>query len=158
MKKFSLLLTVLVMSFSVAAVYAASPAADDKAERVRLSKDLHDIRNIRERINGIIAGAADTIPPEDREDFQRYVQLKVDYDALEAKSIAYAADVYTVPEFKAMIAYFGSADGQSAEAKGAVFADKISKDIIAQVDAAILAAKYDGVPEDRLPKVNPKTP
>lgn len=155
MKKISLLLTVLIMSFSVMAVYAATPV-DDKAERISLSKDLHDIRNIRERINGIIADAANTIPPEDREDFQKYVQLKVDYDALEAKSIEYAADVYTVPELKAMIAYFGSPDGQAAEAKGPVFADKISKDIIAQVDAAILAAKYDGVPETSLPKIDPK--
>lgn len=155
MKKISVLLTLVVLSLSVVAVSAATPT-DDKAERVRLSKDLHDIRNIRERINGIIASAADTIPPADREDFQRYVQLKVDYDALEAKSIAYAADIYTVPELKAMIAYFGSADGQSAESKGAAFSDKISKDIIAEVDAAILAAKYDGVPDEHLPKIQGK--
>jgi hypothetical protein len=157
MKKISVLIALVVLSLSVVAVSAATPV-DDKAERVRLSKDLHDIRNIRERINGIISSAADTIPPADREDFQKYVQLKVDYDALEAKSIAYAADIYTVPELKAMIAYFGSPDGQSAESKGAAFSDKISKDIIKQVDAAILAAKYDGVPEDHLPKIAPKTP
>ena len=155
MKNLSLLLAVLVLSFSAVAVHAASPVVDDKAERIRLSKDLHDIRNIRARINGIISSAADTIPPEDREDFQRYVQLKIDYDALEEKSIAYAAEIYTVPELKAMIAYFGSPDGQSAEAKGEVFTTKISKDIVAQVDAAILAAKYDGVPDSALPKINP---
>lgn len=153
MTKLSVLLACVVLSLSVVAVSAATPA-NDKAERVRLSKDLHDIRNIRERINGIIAGAADTIPPADREDFQRYVQLKVDYDALEAKSVEYAAEIYTVPELKAMIAYFGSPDGQSAESKGGVFSDKISKDILEQVDAAILAAKYDGVPEEHLPKIN----
>ncbi len=155
MKTFSLLLAVLVLSFSALAVGAA-PAGDDKAERVKLSKDLHDIRNIRERIHATILEAANTIPPEDREDFQKYVQLRINYDALEEKSIQYAADVYTVPELKAMIAYFGSPDGQSAEAKGAVFSGKISKDIIAEVDAAILAAKYDGVPAEHLPKINGK--
>jgi len=155
MKKFILILTCAVLSLSAFSVFA-DPVANDKAERIKLSKDLHDIRNIRERINATILEAANTIPLEDREDFQKYVQLKVDYDALEAKSVEYAADVYTAPELKAMIAYFGSADGQSAEAKGQIFADKIGKDILAQVDAAILAAKYDGVPEKSLPKINPQ--
>lgn len=154
MKKLSVLLAVAVLSLSmVSAVYAESQDFD-KAERIRLSKDLHDIRNIRDRINATILDAANAIPPEEREDFQKYVQLKVDYDALEAKSVSYAADVYTAPELKAMIAYFGSADGRSAEAKGQIFVDKITKDIIAQVDAAILAAKYDGAPDNLLPKTN----
>ncbi len=156
MKKLSVLLAVAVLSLSmVSAVYAESQDFD-KAERVSLSKDLHDIRNIRDRINATILDAANAIPPEEREDFQKYVHLKVDYDALEAKSVSYAADVYTAPELKAMIAYFGSADGQSAEAKGQIFVDKITKDIIAQVDAAILAAKYDGAPDNLLPKTNPQ--
>lgn len=155
MNKISVLLAVAVLAFSAGMVFAG-PAENDQAERIKLSKDLHDIRNIRERINATIQDAANAVPPEDKEDFQKYVQLKVDYDALEVKSIQYAADVYTVPELKAMIAYFGSADGQSAEAKGQIFADKISKDIIAQVDAAILAAKYDGVPAERLPKIDKK--
>lgn len=154
MKKSFLLLAVVMLSLSVGVVYA-DPAVDDKAERVNLSKDLHDIRNIRDRINGTIAGVAETLPPEDREDFSKYVQLKIDYDALEKKSIDYAAEIYSVPELKAMIAYFGSADGQSAEAKGGDYADKIGKDIMKDIDAAILAAKYDGVPEKSLPKATP---
>ncbi len=146
-----------ILSFCVLSCSAFAESQDfDKAERIKLSKDLHDIRNIRERINAVISSAADTIPPEDREDFQRYVQLKVDYDTLEKKSIEYAAEVYTAPELKAMISYFGSPDGQSAEAKGETFSQKIGKDIFAQVDDAILAAKYDGVPETSLPKINPK--
>ncbi len=60
------------------------------------------------------------------------------------------------PELRAMIAYFGSPDGQSAEAEGELFADKIGKDVTKEIDAAILAAKYDGVPEKSLPKVQKK--
>ena len=52
-----------------------------------------------------------------------------------------------------MISYFGSPDGQAAESKGAAFTSKIGKDIIKEIDAAILAAKYDGVPETSLPKI-----
>lgn len=154
MKKSVLLLAVSIVSLSVGVVYA-DPAADDRAERIKLSKDLHDIRNIRDRINETIAGVAQTLPPGDQESFAKYVQLHVDYDALEKKSIDYAAQVYTAPELRAMISYFGSADGRSAEEKGGSYAEKIGKDIMKDIDAAITAAKYDGVPEDSLPKISP---
>ena len=145
MKLFLLLLTLTCVGLSIGAAFAADPVKNDVAERIRLSKDLHDIRHIRDQINDTIKSAAGSVPEADRADFEKYVQLHVDYDALEAKSIQYAAEVYTVPELKAMITYFGSADGQSAEAKGNIFAEKIGKDVTKEIDAAILAAKYDGV-------------
>ncbi len=156
-KKSALLLSVALLSLSAVAVYA-EPAKDDKAakeERIALSKDLHDIRNIRDRINATIAGVAQSLPAGDQEDFAKYVALHMNYDALEQKSIAYAADIYTAPELKAMIAYFGSPDGQSAEAKGGDYAGKIGADIMKDIDAAIIAAKYDGVPDKALPKLTP---
>jgi hypothetical protein len=152
MKKILLLLSFMILTVTSFTVLAESQDLD-RAERIRLSKDLHDIRKSRDRINNMIMGAANAVPEVDREDFQKYVQLKVDYDALEQKSINYAADIYTVPELKAMISYFGSPDGQAAESKGAAFTSKIGKDIIKEIDAAILAAKYDGVPETSLPKI-----
>lgn len=151
MKKSLFLFTLSILAFG-GGVYAAPSGKTDMEERIKLSKDLHDIRNIRERINMTIQEAANAVPPVDREDFQKYVQLHVDYNTLEQKSIQYAAEVYTAPELKAMIAYFGSADGQSAEAKGEEFGSKIAKDIFAEIDKAITAAKYDGVPETSLPQ------
>lgn len=152
MKKILLLLSFMILTVTSFTALAESQDLD-RAERIRLSKDLHDIRKSRERINNMIMSAAEAVPVADREDFQRYVQLKVDYDTLEKKSIEYAAEVYTAPELKAMISYFGSPDGQAAEAKGEKFSSKIGKDIIKEIDTAILAAKYDGVPETSLPKI-----
>jgi hypothetical protein len=151
MHKLAFLFSFIILSLTSFLVFAESQDFD-KAERVKLSKDLHDLRKTRDRINNMISSVADAVPPADKEDFQRYVQLKIDYDALEQKSIAYAADIYTIPELKAMIAYFGSPDGQAAEAKGEAFTNKIAPDIIKEIDAAIMAAKYDGVPDASLPK------
>lgn len=156
MKKLSLYVVLAALGIASFSALAATPVKDDKAERLELSKELHDIRNIRERINATVSAVAETIPPADREDFERYIQLKMDYDALEDKSVRYAADIYAANELKAMIAYFGSPDGQSAEAKGAAFADKIAKDIGKEIDAAVIAAKYDGVPESALPPTGHK--
>jgi len=155
MKRLCGLIALFIVLFPAINVFAESVDLD-KTERIKLSKDLHDIRNIRDRINATILAVAEILPLEDREDFQKYVQLKIDYDGLEAKSVEYVSEVYSTGELKAMIAYFGSPDGQSAEAKGEQFSVKIGKDIMAQVDAAILAAKYEGVPESALPKLPPR--
>ncbi len=158
-KNFFLLLILFFLTTEITSGSPQSLAASmkpDMAERIRLSKDLHDIRHIRDRINETITSASAMVPEGDRADFEQYVQSHVDYDALEEKSIHYAAEVYTVPELKAMIAYFGSPDGQSAEAKGEIFAEKIGKDVTKEIDAAILAAKYDGIPEKPLPKTKPE--
>lgn len=152
MKNFYLLVAVFLLLTGSMDSFA-DPVKDDMAERIRLSKDLHDIRHMGDRIREMIDLAAAAVPPEDRVDFERYVQLKIDVDGLESKSIQYAAEVYTAPELKAMIRYFGSPDGQSAEAKGETFTNKIGQEITKEIDAAILAAKYDGVPEKSLPKI-----
>lgn len=132
----------MLVSLPAVSVRAEDAKPNDMAERLKLSKELHDVRHIRDRINDSIMGYSKAIPAGDREDFIRYVSLKIDFDKLEQASIQYAAETYTVPEFKAMIAYFGSPDGQSAEAKGSeIYAPKIAKDIKKEIDAAIMAAK-----------------
>lgn len=125
----------------------AEGTTGDLQERLKLSQELHDIRKIRDRINDMIEAMADAAAPEDRDGFIKYIGLKVDFDKLEQASITYAAETYTVPELKAMIAYFGSVDGQSAEAKGELYSAKINKDIMKEVDAAMMAAKLGETPE-----------
>ncbi|MEK7801588.1 MAG: hypothetical protein AAB276_03955, partial [Pseudomonadota bacterium] len=58
----------------------------------------------------------------------------------------YTADIYTVPEMRAMIAYYGSPDGQSAEAKGAIYGPKIAKDVQKEIDAAVMSVKLGDDP------------
>ena len=141
-----IILCLSLISFST---HADNAKADDSAERLTLSKELHDIRHIRDSIQRDIEAYAKRVPAADREDFMRYVALKIDFNALEQKSIQYAADVYTAPELRAMIAYYGSADGQSAELKGSVYGSKIAKDIRREIDAAIMAAKLGPAPTQK---------
>ncbi len=141
------LIAVFLLSFVlVGPVSAETVKSDDVKERLALAKDLHDIRHIRDAIHADIEGYAQQIPQGDREDFMRYVALKINFDKLEQLSIAYTADIYTVPEMRAMIVYYGSPDGQSAEAKGAIYGPKIAKDVQKEIDAAVMSVKLGDDP------------
>ena len=125
----------------------SAASAPDMAERMRLSRELHDVRQIRRKIDDMVESMSKTMPEQDREDFMTYMSASLNYDKLEAASIKSAAETYTVPELQAMIAYFGSPDGQSAEAKGDEYVEKISKDIMKEVDGAMLAVKLKERPQ-----------
>lgn len=117
----------------------------DYAERMALSRELHDIKKVGDQVRRDIDIIAESLPLVEREDFKKYMEMSVDFDALEGKSVKYAADLYTVPELKAMIAYFGSVEGRSAEAKGEEYGAKFGADVQKEIDKAIMAAKFDKV-------------
>ncbi len=134
-------------SESATSPIVSAVSVDSIAERMRLSRELHDVRRIRDRIDDTIEAISKTMPDKDREDFMTYMSATMNFDRLEELSITYAAETYTASELQAMIAYFGSADGQSAEAKGGDYAAKISKDIEKEIDAAMLAVKLKERPQ-----------
>lgn len=154
-----LALSVLVVS-PVKAQETATPktelpssVADERGERLALSRELHDIKRVKDRVLADIETLSQSLPLTEREDFKKYMELNVDFDALEQKSIEYAADIYTVPELKAMIAYFGSDVGRSAEAKGEEYGAKFGSDVQKEIDKAIMAAKFDKI--EKLPQSTP---
>lgn len=134
----------MIPSMSVHAQQAAAPKVSDEEMkvRIRLSEEFHDIRPMRDAVNRNLEEYAKGLPEEEREEFLRYVQLHIDYDKLEEFSIQKMAEVYTVPEMKAMIAYFGSADGKSAEAKGSAYTSQISPYIAKAIDSALMDTRY----------------
>jgi hypothetical protein len=147
---FLALISVVVVAVPTYAEPAASVTASpvpDMAERLRLSRELHDVRRIRGKIDDMIEAISKTMPVQDREDFMTYMSESMNYDKLEDASVKYAAEIYSAPELQAMIAYFGSPDGQSAEAKGDDYAAKFSKDIEKEIDAAMMAVKLKERPQ-----------
>lgn len=115
---------------------------EDMKERIRYAEEFHDIRPMRDAVNRNLEEYAKGLPEADREEFLRFVQLHIDYDKLEELSIQKMAEVYTVPEMKAMIAYFGSADGKSAEAKGPAYTSQIGPHITKAIDSALMDTRY----------------
>jgi len=133
---------VLLAGFSISLPAAAEEALPaDMAERTKLAVELNDVMHIRDKITADIENYSRKIPSEQRDYYTRYIQLKVDYDKLEDLSVTYTAETFTVPELRAMLAYYGSSEGQSAEAKASGYQGKMSKDVQKEIDAALMAAK-----------------
>ncbi|OIN85466.1 MAG: hypothetical protein AUJ12_09140 [Alphaproteobacteria bacterium CG1_02_46_17] len=139
-------------SFAEESVTAEVPA-DEYKERLALSRELHDVRRVKEHILQDIDNIAQSLPFTEREDFKKYIELNVDFDKLEDESIKISADTYTVPEFKAMLAYFGSKEGRAAEAKSARYGAQFGPKIQEQIDKALMASKFENT--NQLPRSLP---
>ncbi len=125
-----------------AAPVTAETPQDDKAKRLELARELHDVRRIKDRVLSDFDRIAAGLPESDQEDFKVYMEQSVDFDALEKKSIEIAAEVYTADELKAMVDYYSSNAGRSAEAKGEEYSKRFGDILQQKVDAAIMASKY----------------
>ena len=122
-------------------------SAEEMAERVKLSTELHDIRNIRDSVNATVAAYAKRLPEKQREGYMRGIELSLDYEKIEQVSINEAAKVFTPAELRAMITYFGSPEGRSAEQKMGAYSKKVVAEVQRGIDAAIMASKLGETPK-----------
>jgi hypothetical protein len=124
-----------------AAPAAAVVKADDRAERVKYATDFADIKPIREAIDRDIEAVAIGLTEDEKEDFMRFIQLRVNYEKMEETSIQLMADMFTAAELKAMVDYYGSPEGRSAEDKARDYTAKIGPMVSSAIDGALMDAK-----------------
>lgn len=136
----------LLLALSLIALPSLAGAAPDDpadlADRVKYATLFHDARPLRPFIEQQVDVYTQQVRESEREDFLRHVQLRIDYDALEDKSIEAMARLYTVPELKAMIAYYGSPEGKSADAKAGAYVEKITPEIGRALDGALMETRF----------------
>ena len=132
---------------SAPAPVSESISAEEMAERVKLSTELHDIRNIRDSVNATVAAYAKRLPEKQREGYMQAIELSLDYEKIEQVSINEAAKVFTPAELRAMISYFGSPEGRSAEQKMGAYSKKVVAEVQRGIDAAIMASKLGEIPK-----------
>ncbi len=147
MKKY-LLIAGLFIALLPSPVLAQDAAVEERPvsvaemkQRIQLATDFADIRPVREQINIDIKNMSARLPEAEREDFMRYVQLRMPYDKIEALSIQTMAKLFTVPELKAMLSYYGSPEGKSADAKVPSYTAVIAPEVAKNIDAAVMDAK-----------------
>lgn len=141
-----LILLPLQVHATTAASAAESVSPEEMKQRVKYATDYHDVRPIRAVIDGQIDRYARQLPEAEREDFLRYVQLRINYDKIEELSIQAMAETYTSAELKAMVDYYGSPAGKSAEAKSPGYTSKMAPVITQALDSALLDTRFGGKP------------
>ncbi len=124
---------------------AEVPAAE-MAERVKLATFYHDAMDLREIVNRDIEAAGQGLSEKDFATYTKAVQVHLDYVKLEQDSIQAMAQTFTLPELKALVAFYGSPEGKSAHSKMPLYIGQIAPEIRKAIDASLMDAQYSIAP------------
>ncbi len=114
---------------------------DDYQERLKLSRKMHEIWPMRPKVENVLDNVAEQIEPQNRLRFKTAMRKSIKFDALEQASIDAMADIYTVKELEAMIAFYGSKEGRSVSYKTDDYERAIEPTLTKMIDKALLDVK-----------------
>ncbi len=118
------------------------PADDDNyEERLKLSRNMHEIWPIRPKIENALEVISKQIEPTKRLEFKSGMRNALEYDALEEASVDVMADIFSVAELQAMIDFYGSKEGRSVSFKTTDYEQALIPIMTKMVDKALLDSK-----------------
>ncbi len=119
---------------------AQDPATLEK--RVELAQKMHGIRPTSEQVQSAIIRASLSVPLEERESFIAAMSTVLNYKAIDRISVDAMAEVYTVPELEAMVAYYGLPEAKSAsKEKSQKWTTVINQEINSVIDKAMMRVR-----------------
>lgn len=110
-------------------------------ERLELSKKMHEIWPIREKIEGALDVIAEQLPQQERLKFKTALRKSIKFDALEQASIDAMADIFNKAELEKMIDFYGSKEGRSVSYKTKDYEKALQPMMMKMMDKALLDAK-----------------
>ena len=138
--KYFLLSLFVLLPLSV----SAQVVGEDAVKRMELSKQLHEIKPIKPRIDRSIDQIASHLKQADQRTFAVTVKRILNYKAIETASIKAMAEIYTVPELEAMIEYYSKPEARSAAEKQDEYQDRLSPEITKMMDQALMEMRTGG--------------
>lgn len=127
---------------------AQDPATLEK--RVELAQRMHGIRPTSEQVQGAIIRASQSVPLEERESFIAAMSSVLNYKAIERISVDAMAEVYTVPELEAMVAYFSMPEAKSAsQKKSKKWTAVIDREIKDVIDRAMMRVRTGALKDEQ---------
>jgi hypothetical protein len=150
-------LSALLVMLSVLALSVSAMAQEDlgsKSERLKLAKQMNDIRPARAQVDEAVQAVSRNLGPMEKERLLKLVARAFDYKALEAKSIETTAELFSVAELQKMVDYFGSPEAKAVATKLSKYQDVMQPIIIEMLDKALMVEKTGG-PADRVETVPP---
>ena len=127
--------------------YAQNAADDDLTARLVLAEQMVEIRPVRDQVKTAIdqyvkITMADTTD-QNRQKASLALMKIINIKALQQISIDAYAEVFTHGELQAMVEYHSKPEAQSASAKQADLAGKISPEIVRMLDQAMIRARTE---------------
>ena len=133
----------LYITLAVIAVFLmATPvhAADNSdAARVKLATQIHAKVDVRERMFKAMEVLTQFMTQAEKDSFWTKMKVALPADKVNAVSIQAMADTYTEAELKAMLAFYSSPAGQSAEAKRSAYEKRVGPEFTKLLDQAVVS-------------------
>jgi hypothetical protein len=132
----------LIIAF---ACFSAPVLADDDLDRrLELAREMQALNPVKDQVVAAVQKYVSNLPEEEQAAAQIKILDILNFKAIEKTSIDAYAEVFTVEELEAMIAYYGNPAGRSASQKSNEYMGKVYPEIVRLLDTALLRAKIEG--------------
>lgn len=108
------------------------------AKKVKLAKEMHQIRPTRNQIDRAVRQAASNLPEYERAKYIAAMTSMLNYNAIERISIDAMVETHSLKEIEAMVEYFSKPEAQSASKKIGPWARKVQPEIVRMIDRAMM--------------------
>jgi hypothetical protein len=142
-------LALLAMTtFTYFPAHAQNQKSEDKTygQRYELALKMHEIWPTRLKVEQAIDDVARQLPQQDQDSFRAAMRRAIKFEQLEQESIKAMVDVFTEEELKAMVGFYGSAEGRGITAKTLAYQERISPVYTQMLDKALMDTKTGNAP------------
>ena len=120
---------------------AQEQSADDWDKRVALSKRMHEIWPVEDKVEKGLDDVARRLREEDREKFKTIMRSSMDMEVLEKDSVDAMAQTFTAEELQTMVDFYGSDIGNSISSKVETYQKRLEPSYNQMIDKALMALR-----------------
>ncbi|MCL5057769.1 MAG: DUF2059 domain-containing protein [Actinobacteria bacterium] len=122
---------------------------DNRENRLMVAKQFLEIMPPKEMLHGVATRVGPKLPEKERKVFLEVINSKKIEQAANGIALDGLIKTFTVGELNAMVAFYGSPDGQSAFKKFSSYTSAVMPQIQHQVRTAVLAAEKQQEPQEQ---------
>ena len=119
----------------------------ERVERkLELAQRMHELQPIEPRIDNAINTLTEGFPDDQRNVITARLKRLMDIRAIEVVSVETMAEIYTLAELEAMVAYYELPEARSAVAKDSEYGTRLGSHIFRMVDRALMELRTGEMP------------
>jgi hypothetical protein len=122
--------------------------AQDKVTKKErsLALELQKVWGVKDQIDELVLVIESKLPEDQRANFRVYMAKILDYDAINQVSAVAAVEVFSEDELEAMLDYYSSEHGKSAELKRKLYNEKMMPQVQALIKKGMMMANVPSLP------------